>query len=184
MDRSFALIFIIVLSPIYLIIILVQLIFQNGKVFFLQYRIGFMNRSFRMVKFRTMVGGSDDAQGGTRITAFGGLLRRTSLDELPQFWNVLWGDMSLVGPRPLPLEYAGLFSIEEEKRHVVRPGITGLAQVNGRHEISWNKKFELDLYYVRHVSVRLDLMILLRTVILLLSLKKDMSASEKPFVGN
>ena len=108
----------------------------------------------------------------------------TSLDELPQLINVLKGDMSLIGPRPLPLEYIPHFSAEQWKRHLVRPGISGLAQVNGRNAISWQSKFQYDLYYLNNLSLRLDIAILFKTFLLLLSFKKDTSLNEQKFMGN
>jgi len=113
----------------------------------------------------------------------GNLLRRTSLDELPQLWNVMKGEMSLVGPRPLPVQYLPLFSPEQRRRHSIRPGITGLAQVNGRHGISWEEKFSYDLYYVQHVSFLYDVHIMAMTVGLLFSFKRDVSLEEKAFTG-
>jgi len=114
----------------------------------------------------------------------GNFLRSTSLDELPQLIHVLRGEMSLIGPRPLPLEYLPLFSKEQSLRHSVKPGITGLAQVSGRNSLSWEEKFKLDILYVRTVSFMLDMKITLKTIILLLSFKKDHSLSEQKFSGN
>jgi undecaprenyl phosphate N,N'-diacetylbacillosamine 1-phosphate transferase/sugar transferase EpsL len=110
-------------------------------------------------------------------------MRFTSLDELPQLWNVIRGDMSLIGPRPLPVHYLHLFYPEQKTRHDLRPGITGLAQVKGRHNISWEDKFAFDLYYVKHISLMLDLKIFFRTLWLLVSPKQDTSLDEKPFTG-
>ncbi|MBV2181863.1 MAG: sugar transferase [Castellaniella sp.] len=137
-------------------------------VLFCQIRPGRHGRPFRMIKFRTM----RDAAGldgqplpdAERITPFGRLLRSTSLDELPELWNVLKGDMSLVGPRPLLMEYLPLYSPEQARRHEVRPGVTGWAQVNGRNALSWEDKFRLDVWYVDHRSLWLDLKILYLTV--------------------
>lgn len=106
------------------------------------------------------------------------------MDELPQLWNVLKGEMSLVGPRPLPVEYEKFFSTEQQRRLVVKPGITGWAQVNGRHSISWKEKLELDGYYVNNISFKLDLLILFKTLVLVLSFKKDRSLEEDKFTGN
>jgi lipopolysaccharide/colanic/teichoic acid biosynthesis glycosyltransferase len=140
----------------------------GSPVLFSQVRPGLHGKPFTMVKFRTMTDerGPDgvllpDAQ---RLTRFGRFLRASSLDELPELWNVLRGDMSLVGPRPLLMEYLPLYTPEQARRHVVRPGITGWAQVNGRNEISWAEKFALDVWYVDHRSFWLDLRILWRTV--------------------
>jgi lipopolysaccharide/colanic/teichoic acid biosynthesis glycosyltransferase len=140
----------------------------GSPVLFAQVRPGFHGKPFRMVKFRTMtderdVGGAllPDAQ---RLTLFGRFLRASSLDELPELWNVLRGEMSLVGPRPLLMEYLSLYSPDQARRHAVRPGITGWAQVNGRNAISWEDKFALDLWYVDHRSFWLDVRILWLTV--------------------
>lgn len=140
----------------------------GSPVFFRQARPGLHGRPFTMVKFRTMT----DARGpdgallpdAQRLTSFGRFLRTTSLDELPELWNVLRGEMSLVGPRPLLMEYLPLYSPEQARRHEVRPGITGWAQVNGRNALSWEEKFRLDVWYVDHRSLRLDLRILWLTV--------------------
>jgi lipopolysaccharide/colanic/teichoic acid biosynthesis glycosyltransferase len=140
----------------------------GSPVLFSQVRPGLHGRPFRMVKFRTMTDARDasgallpDAQ---RLTPFGRYLRASSLDELPELWNVLRGEMSLVGPRPLLMAYLPLYSPEQARRHEVRPGITGWAQVNGRNAISWADKFALDVWYVDHCSMWLDVQILWRTV--------------------
>lgn len=140
----------------------------GSPVFFRQTRPGLHGRPFEMVKFRTMT----DARGpdgallpdAERLTAFGRFLRSSSLDELPELWNVIKGDMSLVGPRPLLVEYLPLYSPEQARRHEVRPGITGWAQVNGRNALSWDDKFKLDVWYVDHRSLWLDIKILWLTV--------------------
>jgi lipopolysaccharide/colanic/teichoic acid biosynthesis glycosyltransferase len=141
----------------------------GSPVFFTQERPGLNARVFKMVKFRTMTE-TRDASGAllpdaVRLTAFGRLLRRTSLDELPEFWNVLRGEMSLVGPRPLLPRYLPRYTPEQARRHEVRPGVTGWAQVNGRNAISWEDKFRLDVWYVEHRSFFLDLKILALTVL-------------------
>lgn len=139
----------------------------GGPVLFRQVRPGLGGRPFEMVKFRTMTSerGPDGAllPDAQRLTDFGRFLRATSLDELPEIWNVLKGDMSFVGPRPLLVEYLPLYSAREARRHEVRPGITGWAQVNGRNALSWQEKFELDVWYVDHRSLGLDLRILWTT---------------------
>ena len=140
----------------------------GSPVFFRQLRPGLHGLPFQMIKFRTMT----DARGlngqllpdSDRLTAFGRFLRSSSLDELPELWNVLKGDMSLVGPRPLLMEYLSLYSPEQARRHEVRPGITGWAQVNGRNALSWEEKFKLDVWYVDHRSLWLDIKILWLTV--------------------
>ena len=140
----------------------------GSPVFFRQVRPGLHGKPFRMVKFRTMTDASGpDGQllpDAERLTPFGRWLRATSLDELPELWNVLRGEMSLVGPRPLLMEYLPLYSPEQARRHEVRPGITGWAQVNGRNAISWAEKFALDVWYVDHRSLWLDVRIVWLTV--------------------
>jgi lipopolysaccharide/colanic/teichoic acid biosynthesis glycosyltransferase len=140
----------------------------GSPVFFVQVRPGLHGKPFRMLKFRTMTGERDagdvllpDAQ---RLTPFGRFLRATSLDELPELWNVLKGDMSLVGPRPLLMEYLPLYTPEQARRHEVRPGITGWAQVNGRNAISWEEKFKLDIWYVDNRNLWLDIRLIAITV--------------------
>ena len=137
-------------------------------VLFRQIRPGRHGRPFAMVKFRTMTDARDSAgvllPDAQRMTPFGSFLRSSSLDELPELWNVLCGDMSLVGPRPLLMEYLPLYTPEQARRHEVRPGITGWAQVNGRNAVSWEERFKLDIWYVDHHSLWLDLRILWRTV--------------------
>ncbi|WP_034343464.1 sugar transferase [Deinococcus misasensis] len=141
---------------------------MGAPVIFSQVRPGLKGRPFRMIKFRTMRN-ARDAQGrdlpdAERLTALGQFLRKTSLDELPELWNVLKGEMSLVGPRPLLMEYLPLYSPEQARRHEARPGVTGWAQVNGRNAISWEEKFRLDVWYVDHQSFVLDIKILWMTV--------------------
>ena len=141
---------------------------MGSPVFFTQVRPGLHGKPFKMLKFRTMTSECDtDRQllpDAVRLTAFGRFLRVSSLDELPELWNVLKGDMSLVGPRPLLMEYLPLYSPEQARRHEVRPGITGWAQVNGRNAISWEDKFKLDVWYVDHRNLWLDIKILWLTV--------------------
>ncbi|CAG2141788.1 putative sugar transferase EpsL [Cupriavidus numazuensis] len=151
----------------------------GGPVLFRQKRAGLHGKTFEVIKFRTMTD-ARDARGQLlsdeeRITEFGWFLRRTSLDELPELWCVLKGDMSIVGPRPLLLAYLPLYSAEQARRHDVRPGITGWAQVNGRNSLSWQQKFSLDVWYVDHASVWLDLRIMWLTVGTVLR-RKDISA--------
>ena len=167
-DFTLALIGLMVASPILLIVAILVKMKLGSPILFRQQRVGLDGKIFEMVKFRTMKDATD-ANGQPlpdeeRLTKFGQLLRKTSLDELPELWNVLKGDMSLVGPRPLLVEYLPLYSKEQMKRHDVRPGITGYAQVNGRNNISWKKKFELDVYYVENFSLWLDVKILVQTI--------------------
>ena len=140
----------------------------GSPVLFRQTRPGLHGKPFEMIKFRTMKDATDKEGNALpdseRLTEFGKKLRASSLDELPELWNVLKGDMSLVGPRPLLMEYLPLYSVEQAKRHNVRPGVTGYAQVNGRNSLSWEDKFKLDTWYVEHQSLWLDMKILLKTV--------------------
>ncbi len=156
------------LAPLLLVLALLVRVWLGSPVLFRQVRPGRGGRIFKMWKFRTMTD-ARDAEGrllpdSVRLTPFGRWLRATSLDELPELWNVLRGDMSLVGPRPLLVEYLPLYSPEQARRHEVRPGITGWAQINGRNALSWEEKFRLDVWYVDHRSFLLDLRILVRTV--------------------
>ena len=176
--------------PILILAFLVRLKL-GGPVLFWQKRPGMNGRVFEMVKFRTMTD-ERNADGGLlpdaqRLTSFGRFLRSSSLDELPELWNVLKGDMSLVGPRPLLVEYLPLYSDEQARRHEVRPGITGWAQINGRNALSWDDKFKLDVWYADHHSLRLDLRILCLTVKKVL-VREGISASGEAtmsrFVGN
>lgn len=157
----------IVLSPLFALIAWRVRRDVGSPVLFRQVRPGLHGQPFTMIKFRTMrdAEGPDGQQlsDGERLTEFGRFLRRTSLDELPELWNVLRGEMSLVGPRPLLLEYLDLYTPEQARRHEVRPGITGWAQVNGRNAISWEEKFALDVWYVDNQSFGLDLKVLLAT---------------------
>lgn len=162
---GFALVF---LSPVMLIVAVWIGRRLGPPVFFHQARPGLNGKPFQMIKFRTMINALD-AEGSLlsddqRMTRLGSFLRSTSLDELPSLWNVLRGDMSLVGPRPLLMEYLSLYSVEQARRHDVRPGITGWAQVNGRNAISWDEKFRLDVWYVDNQSFWLDIKILFLTV--------------------
>jgi lipopolysaccharide/colanic/teichoic acid biosynthesis glycosyltransferase len=140
----------------------------GSPVFFTQVRPGLHGKPFRMVKFRTMTDQRDEhgdlLPDAIRLTRFGQFIRSTSLDELPELWNVLKGEMSLVGPRPLLMEYLPLYSQEQARRHDVRPGITGWAQINGRNALGWDERFKLDVWYVTHQTVWLDLKILFLTV--------------------
>ncbi|MHC5310076.1 sugar transferase [Myroides sp. LJL116] len=169
LDFLIALIAIIFFSPIF-IVIMIFLKFANegAGIFFFQDRPGLHSKVFKVVKFKTMNDKKDRAgkllPDVQRITKVGQFIRATSLDELPQLLNVLKGDMSLVGPRPLLVKYLPLYNDFQSRRHEVRPGITGWAQVNGRNAISWQQKFDLDVYYVDHISFTFDLKILLLTV--------------------
>nr|WP_312385656.1 sugar transferase [Moraxella sp. CTOTU47579] len=154
----------------------------GSPVLFRQIRPGLHGKPFEMIKFRTMKDATDKEGNALpdseRLTEFGKKLRASSLDELPELWNVLKGDMSLVGPRPLLMEYLPLYNAEQAKRHNVRPGVTGYAQVNGRNSLSWEDKFRLDTWYVEHQSLWLDMKILLKTVIKVI-IKDGINQSEE-----
>jgi sugar transferase EpsL len=167
-DIAGALAGLLLLSPVILVVAVLIRATMGSPIFFRQVRPGLGGRPFRMVKFRTMAN-AVDASGkplpdGQRLTRTGRFLRSTSLDELPELWNVLVGDMSLVGPRPLLTAYLDRYTPEQARRHDVKPGVTGWAQVNGRNAISWDEKFALDIWYVDHRSTWLDLRILFATV--------------------
>ena len=158
----------IIFSPVMLIVLLLLLLTGHRKLFFVQKRVGYQEKIFRLIKFRSMTD-AKDADGkllpdAKRLTRFGILLRKSSLDELPQLLNVLKGDMSIIGPRPLLVEYLPLYNAEQKKRHLVKPGITGWAQVNGRNAISWEQKFTFDVWYVTHQSFSLDVKIFFLTI--------------------
>jgi len=173
LDSLLALGALIVLAPVLLLLALIIRMELGSPVLFRQPRPGRGGRVFTLWKFRTMNQARDDEgqlmPDGQRLTPFGRWLRTTSLDELPELWNVLRGDMSLVGPRPLLVEYLARYTPEEARRHEVRPGLTGWAQVNGRNATTWEERLRLDVWYVDHRSFALDLRILLRTVILVFS---------------
>ena len=169
----------VLLSPVYAFVAYKVRKNLGSPVLFRQVRPGLHGKPFEMIKFRSMKDALDTAGNplpdSERLTPFGKMLRATSLDEMPELWNVIKGDMSIVGPRPLLMEYLPLYNEQQAKRHNVRPGITGYAQVNGRNAISWKKKFELDTWYVENRSLWLDFKIMLKTVQKVLS-KHDISA--------
>lgn len=181
----------LLLSPVILVVALLIRLKLGRPVLFRQARPGLGGRAFSMIKFRTMTD-ARNSQGellsdAQRLTSFGRWLRSTSIDELPELWNVLRGDMSLVGPRPLLMEYLPLYSREQARRHEVRPGLTGWAQVNGRNALSWNEKFALDIWYVDNRSLFLDLRILMATVVRVIrrqGISADGEATMAPFTGN
>ncbi|MEX5444654.1 sugar transferase [Acinetobacter schindleri] len=179
LDITIALTALILLSPVYLIVAHKVKKNLGSPVLFRQVRPGLHGKPFEMIKFRTMKDALDTdgnpLPDSERLTPFGKMLRATSLDEMPELWNVIKGDMSIVGPRPLLMEYLPLYNAEQAKRHNVRPGITGYAQVNGRNAISWEKKFELDTWYVENQSLWLDFKIMLKTIKKVIA-KDDISA--------
>ena len=181
----------LLLSPLFLVLFVLVRLKLGTPVLFRQQRPGLNGRLFGMVKFRSMTNATDEdgrlLSDAERLTPFGTLLRASSLDELPELWNVLMGDMSLVGPRPLLPEYLNLYTPEQAKRHLVRPGITGWAQINGRNAISWEQKFEFDVWYVEHQSVWLDIKILMLTVFKVFKrqgISSDGVATTEKFTGS
>lgn len=157
---------VLLLSPLFILIILFILIFDGRPIFFIQKRPGLNGKIYRMIKFKTMLPQDrhEKLEDKERITKLGNFLRNTSLDELPELFNVLKGDMSLVGPRPLLEEYLPLYSKEQMKRHKVKPGITGWAQINGRNSLEWEEKFDLDIWYIENRDLLLDIKIILLTI--------------------
>jgi len=179
------------LSPIFLIVAFILILKIKGNPFFFQDRPGKLEKKIRIMKFKSMTDEKDDfgnlLPDKDRITKLGNFIRKTSVDELPQLFNVLKGDMSLIGPRPLLFKYIPLYSKEQRRRHDVKPGITGWAQVNGRNAISWTKKFEYDLYYVDHLSFLFDLKIIWLTILKVIKREGINQSGErpmKPFNGN
>lgn len=184
LDFIIALLALVLFSPLIAITYVLLKFANGGKAFFFQERPGYKEKPFYIIKFKTMRD-DRDAQGNLlpdvdRTTKIGKRIRSLSIDELPQLVNVLKGDMSLVGPRPLLFKYIPLYSVEQRKRHLVKPGITGLAQVSGRNSISWTKKFELDTFYADQLSFRLDIKILWLTVIKVVKREGINQTAERP----
>lgn len=179
------------LLPMFVVVSVVLFFANGGRVFFTQIRVGKDNRLFKILKFKSM-NDKKDAEGNllpdaVRLTLIGAIVRKTSLDELPQLLNVLKGEMSLVGPRPLLPEYIPLYNKEQARRHDIRPGITGWAQVNGRNAISWEQKFDYDVYYVNNLSLCLDLKIIYLTILKVFKsegISAADSATMEKFTGN
>lgn len=190
-DILVALIGLLFLSPIFLFVMIGLSIANKGKPFFLQKRPGKNEKIFSIIKFKTM-NDKKDAEGNLlsdaeRLTPIGAFVRKTSLDEIPQLINVLKGDMSMIGPRPLLIQYLPLYSPQQKRRHEVRPGITGWAQVNGRNAISWEQKFAYDVWYVDNVSLSLDIKILIKTILKVFKrdgISSGTSATMEYFKGN
>ena len=190
-DRTVALVGLIVASPVILLAMFALLLANKGNIWFLQPRPGKGGKIFKVIKFKTMTDERDTngvlLPDDRRLTATGKFIRKTSLDELPQLVNVLKGDMSLIGPRPLLVEYLPLYNAEQRRRHDVRPGITGWAQVNGRNAISWQQKFAYDVWYVEHISFILDMKILFMTVLKVFKaegISSETSVTMEKFRGN
>lgn len=191
LDIIIALFAIIILSPVFIILSILVRVKLGSPIIFKQKRPGLNKKIFEMYKFRTMTD-EKDSEGklqpdSIRLTSFGKKLRSSSLDELPEFFNILKGDMSLIGPRPLLVKYLPLYSKEQNRRHEVRPGITGYAQVNGRNAISWEDKFEKDVEYVNNISFMLDLNIFFKTIKSVLvkeGITSESSVTMEEFKGN
>jgi len=191
MDLILALIAIIVLSPVFLVVAVLVRIKLGSPVIFKQKRPGLNEKIFTMYKFRTMTDERDEngnlLPDGQRLTPFGRFLRSTSLDELPELFNIIKGDMSIVGPRPLLVQYLPLYNDHQRRRHEVRPGLSGWAQVNGRNAISWEDKFDLDVEYIDHISFIGDLKIILLTIKKALvreGINSETAATMEYFEGN
>jgi lipopolysaccharide/colanic/teichoic acid biosynthesis glycosyltransferase len=190
-DFFIALLGLVILSPLIILVTIGLFISNNGRPFFIQKRPGKNEKIFSIIKFKTM-NDKKDSLGNLlsdeqRLTKIGSFVRKTSIDEIPQLINVLKGDMSLIGPRPLLPEYLPLYNELQKKRHKVKPGITGWAQINGRNAISWQQKFEYDVWYVDNISFRLDLKIVLLTIkkiIIKEGINSADSATINPFNGN
>lgn len=167
-DIAFSIIGLVLLAPFLVVTGVLVALFIGRPILFRQSRPGLHGKPFSLVKFRTMRDDRDEngvlLPDVDRLTKFGAFLRETSIDELPELWNVLRGDMSLVGPRPLLMQYLPLYTPEQARRHEMRPGLTGWAQINGRNSLSWDEKFSLDTWYVEHANIGLDLKIIFLTV--------------------
>ena len=190
-DFTIAFVVLMIFSPIILLIMIGLTFFNRGTPFFLQSRPGKNEKIFKLIKFKTMRDAYDDdgnpLADKDRITPVGAWVRKLSLDELPQLINVVKGDMSLIGPRPLLVKYLPLYDNEQKRRHEVKPGITGWAQVNGRNAIDWNRKFQLDVWYVDHISLLLDIKIFYLTFLKVIKREGINNGNEvtmKPFTGN
>lgn len=191
LDFSVAFLLLFLLSPLLLFATIGLFVANSGKPFFLQQRPGKDGEIFTIVKFKTM-NDTKDKDGNLlsdaeRLTPIGRFVRKTSLDELPQLFNVLKGDMSLIGPRPLLVQYLPLYNEQQRKRHNVRPGITGWAQVNGRNAISWQQKFDYDVWYTENISLKLDVLIVLKTIQKVIKregIAGEAVATAEPFKGN
>ena len=191
MDFLIAALSIIIFSPLLILLAILVRVKLGGPVIFKQERPGLNGKVFKLYKFRTMTDAKDEngnlLDDEYRLTSFGKKLRSTSLDELPELYNILKGDMSIVGPRPLLVKYLPLYSDEQKRRHDVRPGLTGLAQVSGRNAITWTEKFNKDIEYVDNVSLGLDISIFFKTIYCVLKkegINSDSAATMEDFTGN
>jgi len=182
LDTFFSFFLILLFFPFFLIIIFAIAFFLGRPIFFIQRRLGKDLRVFRLYKFRTMTPSSVFKDDSLRLTTFGKFLRRSGFDELPQLFNIIKGDMSFIGPRPLLIEYLAYFDKNQIKRHLVRPGLTGYAQVNGRNKTSWGTRFKHDLWYIKNISFLTDLKILLKTFIYIFSFSEFQSPKSQSMI--
>ena len=190
-DIVLSLFALIVLSPLLIIISIIARIKMGKDILFKQKRIGKNNKEFKLLKYRTMTNDRDEngvfLPDDQRVTKFGNFLRKTSIDELPSLINILKGDMSIIGPRPLPVRYLPRYNEEQRHRHDVRPGLTGYAQCHGRNSVSWKEKFEMDVWYTKHISLFGDIGILFKTVFSVFKkegINSETSATMEEFMGN
>lgn len=190
-DFILSLLGISILSPVLLILTVLGAVKMKGNPFFTQDRPGLHEKIFKLIKFRTMTNEKDEngelLPDEKRLIPYGKLLRSTSLDELPELFNILKGDMAIIGPRPLLVRYLPRYNAEQHRRHEVRPGLTGYAQAHGRNAVSWDEKFKMDVWYVDHVSIRVDIGILFATIKSVLKhegISSETSATMEEFMGN
>jgi undecaprenyl phosphate N,N'-diacetylbacillosamine 1-phosphate transferase len=190
-DFVLAILALVLLSPLFIVVCILLCIANKGSVFFTQIRPGMDEKPFKLIKFKTMNDNKDEngnlLSDAKRLTTVGIWVRKLSLDEMPQLLNVIMGDMSLVGPRPLLMEYLSLYNSTQMQRHTIKPGITGWAQINGRNTVDWEKKFEHDIWYVKNCGAWLDIKILSITVIKALKIEgvsSETSATMEKFTGN
>lgn len=190
-DFILAILALVLLSPLFIVVCVLLFITNKGSVFFTQVRPGMDEKPFKLIKFKTMNDNKDEngnlLSDAKRLTTVGKWVRKLSLDEMPQLLNVIMGDMSLIGPRPLLMEYLSLYNSTQMLRHTLKPGITGWAQINGRNTIDWEKKFEYDIWYVKNCGAWLDIRILCLTVIKVLKIEgisSETSATMEKFTGS
>lgn len=190
LDVTLSILLLLLLLPLFVSTYLLLFISNKGKPFFIQSRPGYLEKEIEIIKFKSMLDmpkGANAASNSDRITIVGRFIRKTSIDEIPQLFNVVKGDMSLVGPRPLLYKYIPLYSPQQRSRHLVKPGITGWAQVNGRNSISWTQKFEFDIEYVEKISFKMDVKILLLTAVKIFRVKEVNQSNKQtmePFNGH
>jgi len=190
-DTIITLIALPIILPVFFLVSFLVWLNIGRPIFFKQIRPGLYGKPFSLIKFRTMTNERNSLghllPDNERLGKFGILLRKSSLDELPEIWNIFCGDMSFVGPRPLLMQYLNLYSKEQMKRHDVRPGLTGLAQINGRNSLDWESKFKLDCYYVENLSFKLDIKIIIKTIIVVIksdNISMSNHATMQEFTGN